>query len=201
MLPEHGHPQSEELVRALQHDLEQPAGMRAAVVGQMELQDVLEKHGRNALTLGVGETVGVQRHQDARHDADDSHSRPQSEDPDSVPVGGFGPARGGVGEQVDRLAEQDGVEKRHGGQGQVSQGQRDGQPAHRFQKTENPTVNGNQCVNVHESTLHRLKVDCQLTYYHFSVVSHDCRLEPSGIRGDTTLLRFSTAVRKPKPFP
>ena len=50
------------------------------------------------------------------------------------------PARRGMGEEVDRPAEEDRVQKGDGGEGQVGQGQGDGQSPHRPQQPEDPAV-------------------------------------------------------------
>ena len=140
VLPEHGQPQPEELVPALQHDLQQPAGVGAAMIGQVQLQHVFEELRADMVALAVGQPVGVQRHQDAGDDAPHPHRRPQTENLHAVPEGRLGPARGGLGEQVDGLAEQDGVQEGHGRQSQVGEGKAERQPAHGLEQAEHPAV-------------------------------------------------------------
>ncbi len=84
MVAEHRQPQAEELVAALEHDLEQTAGVRAAVVGEVQLQDMLAEGGRDVQPLAMGQAVGVQGDEDPRADPPHPHGRPEPEDPHPV---------------------------------------------------------------------------------------------------------------------
>ena len=117
-----------------------PAGVGAAVIGQVQLQHVFEELRADMMALAVSQPVCVQGHQDPGDDAHDPHRRPQTENLHAVSEGCLSPARGGLGKQVDCLAEQDGVQERHGRQSQVGEGEAERQPAHRFEQTEHPAV-------------------------------------------------------------
>ncbi len=54
-----------------------------------------------------------------------------------------------MGEEVDRPAEEDRVQKGDGGEGQVGQGQGDGQGPHRPQQPEDPAVDADEKGGAH----------------------------------------------------
>ena len=104
------------------------------MIRQVQSQNMSEilRHHLQAQT--VGQTVGMQGNNCAGGDTAHTDHEPQAEDADAVVQGGIGPAAGGLGEQVDGAAEKDGFNERHCRQGQVGQGQGDGQPFHRLEQ-------------------------------------------------------------------
>ena len=108
------------------HDAEQAAGVGAAVVGQVQAEDMGEVLGQDVQAQPVGEPVGVQGNERAQRDAAHPDQQPDAEDADAVVEGGLGAAGGRLGEQVDGLAEEDGLHERHRRQGEVGQRQGDG---------------------------------------------------------------------------
>ncbi len=137
---EHGQPELEQPVAAGMHDTEQAAGVGAAVVGQVQAEDMGEVLGQDVQAQPVGEPVGVQGNERAQRDAAHPDQQPDAEDADAVVEGGLGAAGGRLGEQVDGLAEEDGLHERHRRQGEVGQGQGDGQAPHRLEQLQGPVV-------------------------------------------------------------
>ena len=64
--------------------------------------------------------------------------QPDAKNADAVMQGGIGPAAGGLGEQIDGAAKEDGFNERYRRQKQVGQGQRDGLPFHRREQHQDP---------------------------------------------------------------
>src|SRR6266853_1554553 len=59
-----------------QHDLHQPARMRARMVGKRQLQHVLEIIRAHLLAMAVCEPVGVERHHGTSHDNEYAEGHP-----------------------------------------------------------------------------------------------------------------------------
>ena len=76
IVTEEGKPEPEQRVGALQHDLHQPPGMGARMVGERQLQHVLEIVGEYALALCVREPVGIERNQRAAADIEQAEGGP-----------------------------------------------------------------------------------------------------------------------------
>ena len=66
MLAEERHPQPPQRVGAGQHDLHLPAGMGAGMVGERQLQHVLEIIGQHQVAAAVRQPVGEPRDQRGR---------------------------------------------------------------------------------------------------------------------------------------
>ena len=79
MLAEERQPQPPQRVDAGEHHLHQPAGMRAAVERERQLQHVLEIVGEHGLAAAVREAVGMQRDQHAADDGEQAERHPGGE--------------------------------------------------------------------------------------------------------------------------
>ena len=82
--------------------------MRAGVIAQREVQDVLEIVGEHQVAAAVRQPVGEPGNQRAGDDGEQSESRPRRRPAAraSVPAGAYA-AGSGAGQSVDDAAEQD----------------------------------------------------------------------------------------------
>ena len=76
MLAEKAEPQPPQGIGALQHHLHQPTRMNAGVIGERQLQHMLEIIGEYRLALAMGKPVGMQRHRRATADGEQPEHRP-----------------------------------------------------------------------------------------------------------------------------
>jgi hypothetical protein len=128
MLAEERQPQPPQRVGAGDHDLHQPAGMRAGVIAQRQLQHVLEKLGAHHLVLTVRQPVGVQRDQRAGDDRKQREADPGThQQHEALPIQ-FGEAALRIGQRVDDAAEQHRLDEHRRGHQQVADSQHPAEP-------------------------------------------------------------------------
>ncbi len=63
MLAEERHPQPPQRIGAGEHDFQLPAGMRAGMIGERQLQHVLEEIRQHQIAAAVRQPVGEPGHQ------------------------------------------------------------------------------------------------------------------------------------------
>ena len=76
MIAKEADPQAPQRVGALQHHLHQPAGMGIAVIGERQLQHVLEIAGQHDVAAAVRQPVGVERDQRAAGNREQAEAGP-----------------------------------------------------------------------------------------------------------------------------
>ena len=124
VLPEEREPEPEQVVRPLQHHLQQASGVDVAVEGEGQSQHVLEEALHGTQPVAVGQAVGEERDQDVRDDSGQPHDAPEGEEEDGiVPDLPRRPASDAC-KDVHDLAEQDRLGEVETGQRQVGQRQR-----------------------------------------------------------------------------
>ncbi len=124
MLAEEREPHPPQRIGAGDHHLHQPAGMRAGVIAQRQLQDVLEIVGPHRLAVAMREPVGVQRDDRADDDDEEAESDPgadqrQQHAPVQLPRAALG-----IRQRIDDAAEQDRFHESGGGQRHTGQRER-----------------------------------------------------------------------------
>ena len=80
MLAEERHPQPPQRVGAGEHDLHLPAGMGAGVVGQRQLQHVLEIVRQHHVAAAVRQPVGEPGHERAGDDDEQAEADPGADE-------------------------------------------------------------------------------------------------------------------------
>jgi hypothetical protein len=125
MVAEEAEPQPRHAVRALQHDLEDPARMGRRMEGERQLEHVLEivRHGGEA--AAVRQLVGMQRHDHPGDDGEEPETDPgkdQRHQPrhcDRLAVRALA-----LRQDVDDATEQDGLGEGGDGQPDIGQGEK-----------------------------------------------------------------------------
>ena len=103
--------------------------MGVAVIGQRQLQNVLEIAGQHDVAAAVREAVGVKRDQRAAGNGEQPEAGPGGEENAEFLPGRRHAARLRVGQRVDNAAEQNRLGELRGSQRHIGQRQRPGQPA------------------------------------------------------------------------
>ena len=106
MLAEERHPQPPQRVGAGEHDFQLPARMRAGVVGQRQLQDVLEEIGQHKIAAPVREPVGEPCHQRGGDDDEQAEADPCADERREHARGRPNAGRKRAGQRIDDMAEQ-----------------------------------------------------------------------------------------------
>ena len=109
MLAEKREPQAPQRIGAGEHHLHQPAGMRAAVIGDRKLQHMLEIGGQHGVAAPVREPVGIERDDHAAEDREYTEARPEQQQGQQRVPGHGGVAGPHASQRVDDLPEQHGL--------------------------------------------------------------------------------------------
>ena len=92
MLAEELHPQPPERIGAGEHDLELAAGMRTGVIGERQLQQMLEEVGEHEVAAPMRQAVGEPGHQRRGGDDEQAEADPGADERRQARRGGIEPA-------------------------------------------------------------------------------------------------------------
>ena len=141
LVAEEAEPHAEQAVRARQHHLHQPAGMRVAVEGQRQGQHVPEEPPHGQQPVAVRHALGEQRRRRYWRRCPTARPRPRAP---AAPAASLQTALvrhvDGAGQHVDHPAEQHGLEEQQPGHGDVRHGHAERHPAIPLQQTEDPSI-------------------------------------------------------------
>ena len=121
-------PEPPQRVGAAEHHLNLPAGMRAGMIGEWQLQHVLEIIRQDYIAPTVGEPVGEPGNERAGGNDEQPKSHPGANERRQHPCGGLQARRQRTRERVDYAPQQYRFDELRAGQRDIRQRQRDREP-------------------------------------------------------------------------
>ncbi len=144
MLAEERYPQPPQRIGACEHHFHLPAGMGAGMIGQRQLQDVLEKIRQHEVAALVRETIGEPGHQRAGADDEQAEPDPGAQQRRQRPYRGTDAGGQRAGQRIDDAAKQHRLDELRCGESDIGERQHRRQPRLRTQQSEYAKVDANK---------------------------------------------------------